>query len=233
METWRLIDTGLISAAENMTFDRVILDAKAEGIVPNTFRFLRFNPPVALVGYHQSVEQEIRISYCLENGVDINRRITGGGALYFSPEHLGWEIFADIDPERFPAKIDVLYERLCNAAVKGLGELGLKTKFRPKNDIEVDHRKISGTGGTRTGNSFMFQGTLLVDLDINRMLRALRVPVKKLSDKEIDSLKDRVTTIKWELGYVPPIEEIKKSILEGFSKEFHILFEDGPLSEYE
>ncbi|MEM2906783.1 MAG: lipoate protein ligase C-terminal domain-containing protein, partial [Candidatus Odinarchaeota archaeon] len=233
METWRVVDTGLLTGAENITYDRVILDARAEGLVPNTFRFLRFNPPVALVGYHQSIEQEIRISYCIENNIDINRRITGGGAIYFSPEHLGWEVFAQLDGDRFPYKVDLLYKRLCNAAVKGLRKLGLNARFRPKNDIEIGHRKISGTGGTSNGGAFMFQGTLLVDLDINKMLRALRVPVKKLSDKEIDSLKDRVTTIKWELGYTPSYAQIKEAILEGFSEEFKIVFEEQDLTEFE
>ncbi len=233
METWRVVDTGLLTGAENITLDRVILDARAEGLIPNTFRFLRFNPPVALVGYHQSVEQEIRISYCNENNIDINRRITGGGAIYFSPEHLGWELFATLDGDRFPYKVDLLYRKLCTAAVKGLRKLGLKARFRPKNDIEIGHRKISGTGGTSSGGAFMFQGTLLVDLDVNRMLRALKVPVKKLSDKEIDSLKERVTTIKWELGYIPSYNEIKKAILEGFSEEFQIQFEEQELTEFE
>ncbi|WEU40151.1 MAG: DUF116 domain-containing protein [Candidatus Odinarchaeum yellowstonii] len=233
MEVWRVLDTGLLTGAENITLDRVILDARAEGVIHNTFRFLRFNPPVALVGYHQSVEQEIRISYCLENNIDINRRITGGGAIYFSPEHLGWEVFATLDGVRFPYKVELLYRRLCNAAVKGLRKLGLKARFRPKNDIEIGHRKISGTGGTSTGGAFMFQGTLLVDLDVDKMLRALKVPVKKLSDKEVESLKERVTTIKWELGYTPSYEEIKKAILEGFSEEFQIKFVEGEITDFE
>ncbi|MHA1409839.1 MAG: lipoate--protein ligase, partial [Candidatus Odinarchaeia archaeon] len=69
MEEWRLLDTGLLTAAENITYDKVILEAKANSIIINTFRFIRFNPAVALVGYHQSVIQEIRVDYCTQNNI--------------------------------------------------------------------------------------------------------------------------------------------------------------------
>jgi lipoate-protein ligase A len=232
MEQWRLLDTGLLNGAENITYDRVILDAKSQKLTPNTFRFLRFKPPVVLVGYHQSIDQEVRTDFCKNNGIDINRRITGGGAIYFSPEHLGWEVIADFD-QRFPQNIDRLYEKLCKAAVKGINYLGLNARYRPKNDIEINHRKISGTGGMSQGRSFLFQGTLLTDIDLNKMLRSLRVPVKKLSDKEIDSLEDRITTLKRELGYIPPIDEIKSSILKGFNEEFNISFQNSELIKFE
>jgi|GEM_PF-4776938 len=48
---------------------------------------------------------------------------------------------------------------------------------------------------------FLFLGTLLVEcLDIITMTKALRIPIEKLKDKEIDQAKDRVTCLKWELA---------------------------------
>ena len=88
---WRLLDTGLCSGAENMAYDAALLQARAEGQSPNTVRFLQFSPPVALVGYHQSVAEEIREEYCRQAGIDINRRVTGGGRHLFrrGPDRLG------------------------------------------------------------------------------------------------------------------------------------------------
>ncbi|MGI6332786.1 MAG: lipoate--protein ligase family protein [Zhaonellaceae bacterium] len=63
MSVWRVLDTGLLSAAENMALDEVLLISKAKGLSPNTLRFLRFKPCV-LLGYHQSLEQEVRVEYC-------------------------------------------------------------------------------------------------------------------------------------------------------------------------
>jgi len=53
----------------------------------------------------------------------------------------------------------------------------------------------------REGMFFLFLGTLLVEcLDIITMTKALRIPIEKLKDKEIDQAKDRVTCLKWELA---------------------------------
>ena len=64
METWRLLDTGARSAAENMALDEVLLELKAEERIPHTLRFLQFSNPSVLVGHHQSVEEEVRLDYC-------------------------------------------------------------------------------------------------------------------------------------------------------------------------
>ena len=91
---FRVIDTGSLSAAENMALDEAMLEARAEDLIPDTIRFLSFRPHTALVGQFQTVEKEIRKDYCRENGIDINRRITGGGALYWGTSDIGWEIFS-------------------------------------------------------------------------------------------------------------------------------------------
>ncbi len=233
MPTWRLLDTGPRPAAENMALDEVVLTARSRNVVPNTLRFLQFSPRCTLVGYHQAVEQEIRVSYCREHGIEINRRLTGGGGLFWDESQLGWEVFASQDDPAFPRRIEALYERMCQGAIRGLEKLGVKAAFRPKNDIEVRGRKISGTGGTSMDGAFLFQGTLLVDFDVDAMLRALRIPTEKLKDKEIASVKERVTCLAWELGVAPPLGQIKTALVEGFAEVFGVWFEPEPLTPFE
>ncbi len=236
MRRWRLLDTGVLTGAENMAMDDALLECRSENISPNTLRFLQFNPSTVLVGFHQSVTQEVRLDYCERNGVDVNRRITGGGAILFTPSCLGWEIFADkSEPgmEELHNDLDKLARFVCSGTVAGLKKLGIEAEYRPKNDIEVRGRKISGTGGTERGNSFMYQGTLLVDFDVEIMLRTLRIPVEKLQDKEIESVKERVTCLKWELGSIPPLNVIKKALTEGFEETLQVQFDEGELSSDE
>jgi lipoate-protein ligase A len=231
MQPWRLLDTEKRTAAENMCLDEAVLEARARGMVPNTLRFLQFRPHCALVGFHQGVEQEIREDFCRENAIHINRRITGGGAIYFGEDALGWELIAGKDV--ISLDFQGLYRRLCEAAIDGLRALGINASFRPVNDIEVEGRKISGTGGTEARGAFLFQGSLLVDLDLQLMLRALRIPTEKLKDKEIDSLKERMTCLKWELGHLPPMDIVKATIEKGFSKAFGVEFAAPGLSSWE
>lgn len=217
----RVIDTGHLSAAENMALDEAMLEARQEDRIPDTIRFLSFRPPAALVGYFQTVEKEIRVNYCQKKGIDINRRITGGGALYWSSADIGWEIFSV--KGRFQASgMESYYGLFCSAVARGINQLGIHARFRPRNDIEVGGKKISGSGGTCLQDAFLFQGTLLVDLDIDTMLRCLRVPVEKLSYREISSLKQRITWLAREVGYRPARSRIIAHILNGLQKNLGI-----------
>ncbi|MEO0107242.1 MAG: DUF116 domain-containing protein [candidate division WOR-3 bacterium] len=219
---WRLLDTGVLNAAENMAIDEMLLELRAKNQIPNTLRILQFSPPATLVGFHQSIEQEIRIDYCNKMGIDINRRITGGGAIFFDKTQLGWEIICSKDFFNNSMPNVELFKKLSLPIINMLGQLGINANFRGRNDIEVNGRKISGTGGVEWGNAFLFQGTLLVDFDVDTMLRALRIPIEKLKRHEIDSLKERVTCIKWELGYTPDIKILKGLIKKSFEKDFGI-----------
>ncbi len=216
-----------------MALDEAILEARSRNLVPNTLRFLQLSPPCTLVGYHQSVEREIRLEYCRARGIEINRRITGGGALFWDETQLGWEIYAPRDYEGLPDDPEALYAYVCQGAVLGLAELAVQAAFRPKNDIEVEGRKISGTGGTEMDGVLLFQGTLLVDFDVDTMLRALRIPTEKLRDKEIDSAKERVTCLAWELEQLPSLSRIKAALARGFAQVLDAELVPGPLMDVE
>ncbi|MBU3949359.1 MAG: DUF116 domain-containing protein [Proteobacteria bacterium] len=232
MDDWRLLDTGVLSAAENMALDEVILEARSKEFIPNTLRFLQFNPPAVLVGYYQGVEQEVRTKYCREQTIDINRRMTGGGAIFFDRSQLGWGIYA-LKKDIGAANLEILFKKICQAVILGLKRFGIDAKYRPKNDIEVAGKKISGTGGTEEKSAFLFQGTLLMDFDVDTMLKSLRIPTEKLMDKGIESARERITCLKWELGYLPKLSEVKDAIREGFEETFKIKFAEGRLTEYE
>lgn len=233
MTKWRLLDTPPMTAADNMALDETLLELKGQGVTQNTIRFLQFKPRAVLVGYHQAIQQEIRLEYCRENNIDINRRITGGGAIFFDENQLGWEVYCDKTFFDITIPNNRLFKTLCQPVVTALDQLGLGAEFRPRNDIEINGRKISGTGGTESEEAFMFQGTMLVDFDVDTMLRALHIPVEKLKAKEIDSVKQRVTCLNWELGHTPDLLHIKTAIWNGFEKHLDIQLVPGGLTSQE
>ncbi len=227
---WRLLDTGVRRAAENMALDQALLTARAKGLSPNTVRFLQFAPPAALVGYHQDVAQEIRVEYCRQAGIEVQRRLTGGGAILFDESQLGWELIAAFDDlGGVPFSLS-LPQRICEAVVSALRELGVEAAFRPRNDLEVGGRKISGTGGVEENGAFLFQGTLLLDFDVAAMIRALRIPTEKLKQASLDSAAQRVTWLARELGTLPPLAEIKQAIWRGFERTFGVRLVPGDLT---
>lgn len=229
---FRVLDSAPRTAAGHMALDKVIIEAHSRGLIPNTLRFLQFKP-CALVGLHQNTFLEVNVPYCRENGIDINRRITGGGSLYWGRLELGWELYAGKNTPGIPRQVEGMYRLLCEAMAAGLRTMGLEAAYRPVNDIEIRGRKIAGTGGTELAGSFVFQCSLLVDFDIDEMLRVLRFPLEKLSDKAVKSMRERVTSVKAQLGYVPADTVLKQAVLTGLRQTLAYEFVPGELTARE
>jgi lipoate-protein ligase A len=230
--SFRIIDTGVREGRANIAFDAALIEERQAGNVPDTIRFLSF-PPTALIGRHQDLSREIDLDYCAKHNVGTVRRITGGGAIYLDEGQLGWELVFHRSSLGIASLPDVARE-ICNAAAAGLKEFGVDAKFRPRNDIEVDGRKISGTGGFYDGDVLIYQGTVLVDLNPQRMVSALRVPQSKLDKRDLDSAAQRVVTLKELLGPdTPDLELIKVALIKGFKNVLGIEADYGEITPRE
>ncbi len=226
----RVIDTGVRGGRENVAFDQALIEAHNAGRIPQTARFLRFRPS-ALVGLHQILGHEVRLDYCASRGIEVGRRITGGGGLYLDEGQIGWELV--LERRGLGADLAAIAARICTAAAAGLRRLGVPAEFRPRNDIEVHGRKIGGTGGLIDGATLFFQGTRHIDFDPARMIEALKVPVEKLARRDLDDARRRVITLREALGRVPPLEEIYAALLEGFREHLHLVPQWGEVTEFE
>ncbi len=219
--TFRIIDTGVREGRANIAFDAALIEERQANRIPDTIRFLRF-PPTALIGRHQDLSREVNLNYCAENGVGTVRRMTGGGAIYLDEGQLGWELVFHRSSLGIAALPDLARE-ICSAAAAGLSRLGVAASFRPRNDIEVDGRKISGTGGFFDGDTLIYQGTVLVDMNAQQMVKALNIPEAKLAKRKLDSAAERVVTLKELLGeQTPDVETIKDALVRGFTECFGI-----------
>ena len=231
MKPFRVIDTGIRDGRRQIAFDQALIDARKADAIPDTIRFLRF-PPTALIGRHQALSRELRVEHCRAHGIRMVRRITGGGAIYFDEGQLGWSLVfgrASLGISSLPE----LAREICEAAAAGLRTLGVDARYRPRNDIEVGGRKVSGTGGFFDGDTLFYQGTVLVDLDPARMLAALNVPEAKLARRGLDSAAQRIVTLKELLGAAPAIGEVQEALLAGFSAHLGIAPMRGAITAHE
>jgi lipoate-protein ligase A len=229
---FRVIDAGLRSGRFNIALDQAMLELHQEGRIADSLRFIHFRP-AALVGRHQSLSAELDLGYCREHGIQAGRRITGGGAIYLDPGQLGWALvfgrgaFGN-------ASLGDTARLLCEAAAAGLSRLGIDARFRPRNDIEIEGRKVGGTGGFYDGDTLLYQGTVLVELDTAAMLGALRVPRAKVAKRGLDSAAQRVVSLRELLGpATPAIDQVERALLAGFRERLGIEFEHAMPSELE
>jgi lipoate-protein ligase A len=229
---FRLIDSGVVEGRLNIAIGQAIVESHQACAVPDTLRFLRF-PPTALVGRHQALAQEVDLAYCAKNNIGVARRITGGGAIFLDPGQLGWELAFRRSTLGVTSLTDLARE-ICEAVADGISRLGVQAHYRPRNDIEVGGRKISGTGGFFDGDTLFYQGTVLVDMNPQVMVSALRVPTSKLAKRDLDSAEQRVVTLRELLGeQTPELAQIQDKLVAAFSDRFGLQMAPGELSSKE
>jgi lipoate-protein ligase A len=211
----RILFTGLRDAFFNMGLDEAILESVAAGSSPPTLRFYGWTPAAISLGYFQGINEEVDIQACRDSNIDIVRRITGGGAVFHDAE-LTYSIVIPEGHRLAPDSITGSYEILCAGIVEGLGLLGVKSEFAPINDIVSGGRKISGNAQTRKKGCLLQHGTILLDVNVEKMFSLLMVPKEKAKGKLIEDVKARVGSLSSILGRPVSFEETASAMEKGF-----------------
>jgi lipoate-protein ligase A len=228
MKKWRFIDFGLVDIRDMMAMDEAILKAD-EG---NTFFF--WTPEKSIIlGFFQKAEVELNLPECKD--YTITRRISGGG-IAFSDERrrqINYGVVGTIDNDLFPLDVTESYKQICGVLIDTLIHYGLNAAFRPINDVTVDNKKISGNAQTRREGKLLQNGTLLLDFDIEEMLRISNIPKEKFMDKKIASIREGLTWLDRELGEQRDMEEVKKVMKKKFEERFNVSLVPGSLRRKE
>ena len=216
----------------SMAIDEALLKLNAEGKSSNTVRFWRWLPSTVSIGCFQSVEREVDLGVARKYGVDVVRRITGGGAVFHD---YGGELTYSVVCRQGDVPDDIIesYRLICGGLVRGFERLGLHAEFKPVNDVQVNGKKISGSAQTRRWGSVLQHGTVLISPDVRRMFELLKVSPEKISDKFIASVFERVTTVELELGRKPSFEEVREAMSKGFSESLGVELVSGGLTDEE
>jgi lipoate-protein ligase A len=175
--------------------------------------------PLASIGYFQDAQKEIDLSYCQTHRIPVMRREVGGGATYLDRNQVFYQLIWRKGNPHFPTRIKDVFAELSKPAIETYQDFGIETHFRPENDIVTkDQRKIAGEGGGDIGEHMVFVGGILMDFDFRIMSKILKVPDEKFRDKIYKSMAENLTTMKRELGRVPPREDVVSSLVNNFEK---------------
>jgi len=203
-EKIRILETGNNLGPWNMAVDEFLLYNCIEPVL----RIYGWSRPCVSIGYFQSID-EVDYKKCKDKDVDVVRRITGGGAVFHD-----MELTYSFVTKNFPQSIIKSYEEISRLIIQALKKLGLDAKFSPLNDITVDGKKVCGNAQTRKNNTLLQHGTVLLEVDVEKMFSLLNVPIEKISDKEIADVKNRVTGISKKFDQVS--DSLKSSIRDVF-----------------
>lgn len=222
---FRLVQVKENNAYMNMGIDEAIMESVRGGGVP-TIRFYTWKPSAISIGFFQGLKNEVDLEACKKAKVDVVRRLTGGGAVFHDKE-ITYSLIAPVD--LFPHDVVKSYKIICGYIVKTLEEIGIIGQFSPINDVIVNGKKISGSAQTRKNGVLLQHGTLLYEVDVDKMFSLLRVGKEKIADKLIKSVKKRVTCVR-NFGDIS-FDSVCKSMENAFSEGNEI--EIGDYSEKE
>jgi len=238
MEKWRLIPIETRNAYMNMAIDEAVFRARIRGIVPNTIRFYLWQPSAVSVGRFQKVENEVYVENCKKYGVNIVRRISGGGTVYHdSKGEITYSVVAD-KKSLETQDIAVVYRKICGGLIEALKILGLNANFSPGSErqcpnIVVRGKKLSGSAQAHSGNVVLQHGTLLLDVDLEQMFNLLKVPWARFPKDVICVAQNKITSLRHELGVKPEIEDVYSALISGFEKALQISLFKSFLSDFE
>jgi len=187
------------------------------------------------IGCHQDVDQDIDLDYCRTHGIPVFRRKVGGGGTYLDGQQLFFQVILHKDHPLAQGSKETLYRRLLEPVARTYSDLGVPAVYRPINDvITTDGRKVSGTGAAEIADHLVLVGNVIMDFDYETMVRVLKVPDEKFRDKVYQTLRENLTTLKREMGRLPPLAEIIPVLASRFEEVLGPLEPaDLPLAVYD
>jgi lipoate---protein ligase len=189
---WQLIRGEPVPVEFNHALDEVLVRRVGKGERPPTLRFWDRTGPEIVLGRFQSVRNEVQIENTEADGIKVNRRITGGGAMFVEPENaVTYSIYAPLELVNGMGFTDS-YAFLDEWVIEGLRSLGIDAWYEPINDITSSGGKIGGAAQARRHGAVLHHATLAYDMAPDSLPKYLRVGKEKLSDKGITSAERRV-----------------------------------------
>jgi len=225
------------NAFMNMAIDEAILTARIEEQVPNTLRFYRWQPSAVSVGKNQNPEAEVYLDACRRLGVDVVRRMSGGGTVYHDYEgEVTYSVTAKT--EAFgTGDITVVYAKIYEAIKGALRLLGIAADFSTgdaKNcpNMTVKGKKISGSSQAITRGVVLQHGTVLRSVDLPKMFTLLKLKNASCT-QAADIAKRKITSVENELGHSVAPERVADVLAEGFRSVLNVKLEPGELTSDE
>jgi lipoate-protein ligase A len=176
----------------NLALDEVLTLRVGRGERPPTVRLWGWTDMAVILGRFQSVKNEVNAEEAEANGIQVVRRISGGGAMFVEPEGaITYSIYA---PEEIAKGMNFpeSYAFFDAWVVDALRELGIDAWYAPLNDITSSNGKIGGAAQARRGGAILHHTTMAYQMNVPLMTRVLRIGKEKLSDKGIASADKRV-----------------------------------------
>jgi lipoate---protein ligase len=216
---WNLIPPTVLPTEINVALDEVLTEEVGAGRRNPTLRFWDWQEPSTVIGSFQSYRNEVDPDGVAKHGINVVRRISGGGAMFMEAGNcITYSLYLPqtlVDGLSFADS----YPFLDAWVMAALEKLGITAFYVPLNDIATDQGKIGGAAQKRLANGGMLHHvTMSYDIDADKMVEVLRIGKEKLSDKGTRSAKKRVDPLRRQTGLARA--EIIAAMMEVFTERY-------------
>lgn len=190
---------------QNLATDEWFLDHLAP---EDMILYFYTNENAVIIGKNQNPWKECNLAAMEADGVQLVRRITGGGAVYHDMGNLNFSFIAG------EGCYDV--EKQLQVILQAVRSFGIPCDFSGRNDLLADGRKFSGNAFIKRGQMCQHHGTLLLNADLGKLQNYLKPDPRKLQAKGVSSVRSRVCNLT-EFAPVTPeamIAAIRKAFCE-------------------
>jgi lipoate-protein ligase A len=168
-----------------------------------------------VLGRSSKEEDDVYWKNCLDDNVQILRRRGGGGSVVLTR---GVVVISVCGKTEFPFMLREHMNTVNEAIMKALGSLQITgLAIRGISDIALGKQKILGSSLYRRKDIVLYQGSLLVNLDLKLIERYLRHPRKEPDYRQGRTHRRFVTTL-WQCGNRIPVKEVVDALSNELKK---------------
>ena len=229
MKPIRLINLGMIPAWQTQAIYHALAEQMDEDS-QDTIVICRPTKPYLCLDYHQVFENIFDPEECKRRGLPVYRRRLGGGATYLDQNQLFYQCI--FHQKHMPAVFKDIFAFALAAPVMTLRRLGLNAELCETNEIEVDGKRIAGTGGGLIGDASVVVGNILFDFDDEAMTAVWRTPSHSFRLLAQKALRDHLLRLNSLLENVS-IDAVTERLIQSFSETMGRPLQPGILSTEE
>lgn len=175
--------------------------------------YLWQNSNTVVIGRNQNAWKECRTTLLEEEGGHLARRLSGGGAVFHDLGNLNFTFLLPASQYDVDRQLSVILEA-CRS-------LGIPAEKSGRNDVLADGKKFSGNAFYKHHGRAYHHGTLMVNVDKDKLGRYLSPSKAKLQAKGVDSVRSRVVNL---CEFVPEltIDVMKRHMARAFETVYSL-----------
>lgn len=225
MQRWRLIDSGMRPAVQQVALTRTVLEARSSHEASATLRFFRI-PHSVVIGAHECVAQVVDLDACTSAGVPVVRGMFNCHAFECDPGYLAWEMH--LDESDVHASLKSAFRRAAEAVTSGIASIGADVALTVRHDIRQGQRIVGWMSSLTDETAGVLQGWIAVRRPESPS-DLLRSPFTSDTDG-IDRRRADLSTV---MGRNLQFVTVRNTIVEALETEFNVEFgeEDLTLAE--